>query len=178
MRKLLGTMLLVTSAVATIFAFPADASAAPVNTFRTVSGSICVPTLASRNSVDYNSYGVHNTSSTTATVQCAVPIQWTTTPTNPTFTAIWVGIYDRNSSNDVQCAVKLTYSDGSDVITPLAVNSTGGGPGSPFQLQGATFPAGVTAFGDHQLTVICTIPGVQSGSFSHVTSITDGSQTP
>ena len=43
-----------------------------IRTFR-FHGSACVPANASRNNVDYGSFGVHNISGSPVTVFCALP---------------------------------------------------------------------------------------------------------
>lgn len=131
-----------------------------------IHGTVCQPVQGSGGCIEYSQYGAHNVCSSTATVECPLPIDEPNSGLPNVYQLYFTG-YDRNTSSDVSCFVQK--SDFSGNVTYNATAATGGGGvGSGIQSP-IVFP-NVSADGWWRLR--CTIPGVQTaGWFSHVTNI-------
>jgi hypothetical protein len=157
--------ILATAAVVLVSSVSFFAWAATIRVFR-FHGSTCVPTNASRNSVDYGTFGIHNISSASAGVVCPLPTN-NSTSANETLTGMTaVAVYDRNSTADVTCTMQNQSGSFTQTL------STSGS--SPAEMTLLFNPGGQSVQDIWFLT--CSIPGVQSGSYSHIARTTVTSQ--
>ncbi len=123
-------------------------------------GNFCTPITADINKVQRNSvYGVSNTSTATATVECPF-----THPYNAPVTKVGVTVYDRNYNDDVTCTLYGTYLQGGFVWKASASSS---GSNSGDQLLEITPPQNQGAYG---LNMECTIPSNYNEQTSYVTT--------
>jgi hypothetical protein len=125
-------------------------------------GNFCTPVLSDINKIEHGSpYGVHNVSSSTAQVQC---------PFNNNFSGtysvndVWVTVYDRNSSTNVSCTLYGVALDG-NIIWQTSGSSSGSS--APAQFIRLHPPQGGLL---GTMNMRCSIPGVTSSGFSHVTT--------
>jgi len=125
-------------------------------------GAVCQPVQGSAGCVEYSQYGVHNTCGSTATVECALPID-TTTSTIINVDYWSLALYDRNTSTNVSCTLNKVYIDGSIQYTTTLTSS--GSSASNIYL---TVGPGLAQNGNYTWRARCTIPAVQSGNFSHI----------
>ena len=128
-------------------------------------GSACQPDKATAAAacVEYTNYGVHNACpATTATVEC--PLTSVDYPVGGLVASVFIGMYDRNSSSNIQCFVQQTDGAG-DVAYSIPLNSTTGGPGTGIQNR---VNNNVNQSLAYFWRAKCTIPPAQSGQFSHV----------
>jgi hypothetical protein len=143
-----------------------------------VSGQIC---QATSGSVTIGQFGVQNNSnSTSATVLC--PLQpvirsghdarsyLSAAGSSCTFDPIrgpHVTFYDRHSTQDVSCTLRSQWDDGTISFTStVSSSSSGAAAQSRFWSTGGDRE---TMFGESWV-VSCTIPPVENGAVSHVTS--------
>jgi hypothetical protein len=136
----------------------------------TIHGTICRPEPANIGNAEYDQYGVHNTSTTsTLTVECPLPLAYPESGPPPLLNEVDFTVYTRNRSQDVECAVEQVDADGN--TEGLLINRTfNQGPGSgPIVLP--IGPGPILKDGSGMLRLRCTIAPVDSGWFSHVTSI-------
>lgn len=132
-------------------------------------GTRCQPAKASKDQVDYNQFGIFNTSATTAaTVFCEIPGRAQSTD-SAHYTSIAINYYDRNTTSDVSCFVQVLDGGGNDAITPLSLTSSGGGPGSGLQSFTPSLPSVSSIL---PVYVTCTLPPAQSGWVSVLTTMT------
>ncbi len=155
--------------VAMILASATVSSTASARNY-TIHGTICRPEPASLGNAEYDQYGVHNTSTTTTiTVECPLPLAYPESGPPPLVNEVDLRSIPGTASQDVECAVEQVDADGN--IRGLLINRTfRQGPGSgPIVLPIGPGPILKDATG--MLRLRCTIPPVDSGWFSHVTSI-------
>jgi hypothetical protein len=126
---------------------------------RSFNGVLCNPidsTNAGR--ISYSAFGVHNTSASTATVNCsgaminAVDIDF-----------MQVVVYDRNAASNVSCTLRLQGLDGSQTAVST-VNSSGSGAAA----QTLTWAPPNGFYGMFHIT--CSLPAASAGNFSHLAS--------
>ncbi len=130
-------------------------------------GSVCQPTNGSRNSVDYNRFGVGNVStSATVTVECPIaqPV------VNGFIASVTVFVYDRNagSGSPVSCQLQPVTTQGEPTSPILSAQTPAGESASPQVLE--FFPD------DNDLPawlwrVRCRIPPRSNGNTSYITSL-------
>ncbi len=133
-------------------------------------GTVCQPMAGSVGFVDYDQFGVHNISTgATVNVECPLPIDVQVFPTvSEQIDFVQVVAYDRSTTANVNCALRSVDIKG-NVLTYLPASTSNGGPGSGEQYLSFTPPANTPLAGFWSL--VCSIPAVQSGAFSHVSTI-------
>lgn len=125
-------------------------------------GNVCSAVASDVSIVDRDQYGVHNTStSATATVYCPILKQTSGDEIGSVLRAM---VYDRNSTSNVSCTFNILDNSGANVTGGSDTKSSSGSQSS---YQNLDF-SGITASTSGNMVVVCTIPPVQSGSFSHV----------
>jgi hypothetical protein len=134
------------------------------------SGTVCQPVSGATTSVDYSQFGIQNNSASAITVECPLNTTVLSSELQTTFGSAIISGYDRSTTSNVSCTLQTVDSAG-NVTFSMPGSSSGGGPGSG--------PTGILSFSqvppgvaDGYWRLRCTIPGVQSGWASHVTSIT------
>ena len=126
-------------------------------------GTVCQPTAGAGTCIDFDQYGAHNNCSTAVSVECALPI---TTSGSPSVWQMYYTGYDRSTTANVNCQLQKTTAEG-NVTYSTNVNTSNGGLNS-----GAQFPIAfpnVPADGFWRLR--CSIPGLNAGQASHVTNL-------
>jgi len=124
-------------------------------------GNFCAPNRNSVNLVERNQFGVSNaSSSSTAFVQC--PFQL---PFNAALrvTNVWLTVYDRNPSTNINCTLTGVGLEGSTIWTRTASSS---GSGGPHQFLSLTPPSTFVA----TMNLYCSIPPTADSRISHVTT--------
>jgi hypothetical protein len=161
-RQISGTFLVM---VLTLVAANAHAT----SRLHTVHGTICQPTSTSVGSIEYTQFGTQNISTTaTANVECPLPIDYQVLPVIEVLDQVQLIAYDRSTTADVSCSLRNVDVSG-NVLMSLPKSTSGGGPGTGSQAVVFTPPAGTMISGIWSL--VCSIPAVQSGAFSHVTTV-------
>jgi len=145
------------------------ASAVQANTYyiNTVHGTACVPTRASAGDVDYNSYGVFNTSTTnTVTVTCPVQLS----VVGRLLESVYVYGWDRNTSTSIVCYAYISAEDGTPNVTsyPISISYTGGTSSNGSYVLSPAF--NLATYGTPTMTVACAIPPSPSLSSVNVVS--------
>ena len=134
----------------------------------TYSGTICQPVPASVSCIEYSQFGVNNTCSTTQTVECPLPIDYSNAAT--TIFNVYVVAYDRSTTSNVSCTLQKTNTDG---LWTYSANATTFNGGANSSSQFINFFPNVSVDGFWH--VRCTLPGVQTaGQFSHITNLLFG----
>ena len=133
----------------------------------TFHGTMCQPVSGNTTSVDYSVFGINNTSAGTVTIECPMPISYSTTAI-PTIIDVAGEAYDRNTTSDVICTVQKLDAVGT-VLASAVGQTHNGGPGSSAQNFGFGVVSGVAVDGYWRMR--CTLPAVQSGAFCHLVSI-------
>ncbi len=125
-------------------------------------GIECNPIQTDAAKVDYNDYGVHNTSmSASAQVWCGGA---TTAPTSQG-RYVDIRVYDRNPSSDICCTARVQDVNGGTLSSAVnCSNSYAGGP-MHILLHLATWSSG-----DGLFSLQCTLPPATSQGVSHVVS--------
>lgn len=125
-------------------------------------GNFCVPVRSDINKIEHGPiYGVHNVSSSTATVQC---------PFNNNYSGafsvndVWVTVYDRNLTTNVSCTLYGVALNG-NIIWQTSASSSGSSASNQFL---RLHPSQGKLLGTMNMT--CSIPGVTSDGLSHVTT--------
>jgi len=130
-------------------------------------GSVCQPTNASRDRVEYDQWGAANISSSqTASIRCQLPLDTDTRFVPEKVTSIIVTVFDRNGSSDVSCVAKAVNSSGG-VVWSQSLPSAGSGTPS----QRLTFTPNPPPFTTESFLLSCDLPPVASGWRSHVTQV-------
>jgi hypothetical protein len=153
--------------VALILASAALSSTASARNY-SIHAGICRPEPASLGTAEYDQYGVHNTSTTAKlTVECPLPLAYPESGPPPLVNEVDITVYTRNSVDNVECALEQVDIYGN--ILGLLINRTfNQGPGSgPIVLPIQPYAQDASGM----WRVRCTIPTVEAGWFSHVTSI-------
>jgi hypothetical protein len=124
-------------------------------------GNFCTPVIADLVFIEHNQqFGVHNVSTSTATVQCPFVNAFSGALI---ITEVDVTVYDRNPSADVSCTLRGIALDGTSVWE-VTRSSTGSGPGH----QLLVFRPNQRTLGTLNMT--CAIPGVTNSGLSHLTT--------
>lgn len=124
-------------------------------------GNFCAPNRTSVNLVERNQFGVNNASSiTTASVQCPFNL-----PFNAALrvTNVWLTVYDRNPSTNVECTLRGVGLEGSTIWTRTASSS---GSGASHQFLSLTPPSAFVA----TMNLSCTLPTATASGVSHLTT--------
>lgn len=166
--------------IAVLLAMSTSATGSGPTYYAQFHGSVC----QSPSSLQaFDQYGVRNTqqagvggtggnSSGSLTVVCPAPLAIATSGVS--LTAINLNYYDRgNSVQRVSCTAQSVDASGNPQYTETQT-SPGGGPGQGIQTFTFT-PTPVTA--SQRLFITCSLPGVNSGWFSHIAGFTVVEQT-
>lgn len=124
-------------------------------------GNFCAPNRTSVNLVERNQFGVNNASNgTTASVQC--PFQL---PFNASLkvTNVWLTVYDRNPTTNIECTLKGVGLEGSTIWTRTASSS---GSGAIHQFLSFNPPSAFVA----TMNMSCSIPTTTASGTSHITT--------
>ena len=124
-------------------------------------GNFCTPVRADTNKIEHgHQYGVHNVSSSTATVQC--PFIHPFTHSSVSVNNVWVTVYDRNPNTNVSCTLYGVALHG-ERIWQVSASSTGSS--STHRFLQLTPPQNQ---GVHTMNMTCTIPGISNNNLSHI----------
>ena len=154
-------------AFAALSLITATASTVHADQIFKIHGSMCQPSAASRPAVNYNQWGISNTSTATANVVCPLVTEmFEDTPL--VAQAVFVTLYDRSTSEDISCTARAVSLAGIQVWQ-AEFKSVGGGPGDGPQVRGVLAPD--LSVAHLFFTVSCSLPGADGDSRSHLTRI-------
>ena len=165
MNRILATLL----AAALAAAAPITAHAATVRVFR-YNGSVCQPATLADGDLIYGQFGVANHDTVARVVVCPLPTANAGAATETMTNMATVTIYNRSSTTSLGCTLEALDTAGNIQFAQTLSNNT---PGAGIQ-QLLFNPSGRTI--QDTWLLICTLPGVQNGSYSHVAAITLTSQ--
>lgn len=124
-------------------------------------GNFCTPNRTSASRVEFNQFGAHNTSnSSSASIQCPF-----TLPFNAALrvTNVWLTVYDRNPSSNIECTLRGVTLEGNTVWTRTASSS---GSGASHQFLSFSPPSAFVA----TMNMSCNIPTATASGTSHLTT--------
>jgi hypothetical protein len=123
-------------------------------------GGLCTPVLSDINKINRSPlYGVYNVSSSVAQVQCPFSTSFSAFNVND----VWVTVYDRNPTTNVNCSL---YGVGPNGILQWQTSRSSSGSEAGAQSIQLTPPSGGKLIGT--MNMACSIPSNNSAGLSFV----------
>lgn len=125
-------------------------------------GNFCTPNRTSVNRVEFNQFGAHNISnSSSASIQCPFQLPFSAALK---VTNVWLTVYDRNPSTNIECTLTGVGLEGSTIWTRTTSSS---GSSAVHQFLSLTPPSTFVA----TMNLSCSLPPTTNAGASHLTTI-------